>query len=682
MRVDCCERDGARRPVREWATLVALAAGLTCGDWVAAQQLTADVIRARDGGIERRIPPPGRAPTKATRDRLEDRLARLRERLQPHAPASKGDQSSLAADVDILIKAVAFALRHNEFYSKDDSDIRLADQLLDLAEQRLGELDRGEAAWARSRGRVVRGYYSRVDHSPQPYGLEIPEDWNPARPAPLIVFLHGRGDKTTDLHFISQRLRRAGPIQLPGAIVLHPFGRQCIGFKSAGEIDVLEAIDDVARRYHIDQDRVALLGFSMGGAGAWHIGAHYADRFAFVGPGAGFAETARYNRLKTENYPPDYEQRLWRCYDVPNYVRNLFHTQVVAYSGELDKQIQAARVMEQAFRDEDRRLEHLIGPGVGHKYEPATKAMLIQRLGEALRSGRRSQPATISLQTSTLRYSRVHWLEALGLERHWSDARVDASVDGDRLVVRTRNVRRFQCRPPTPPRVVQIDGARVETIGQGKTLRFVRSDGDWRLETSDPRGLAKRPGLQGPIDDAFLDAFVVVGPSEPGQSSAVDAWVARELEHFVARWAALFRGDLPVRSASRCEVDDLRGRNVVLWGDARSNRWIAESLKQWKGEPLAWDREQVRIGAAAFPASDHVPVLVFPSPWDGDRYVVLNSGPTFREAHDRTNSLQNPKLPDWSILRIGPTDRSDSQAGAVRAAGFFTESWGVSLPAN
>jgi dienelactone hydrolase len=99
--------------------------------------------------------------------------------------------------------------------------------------------------------------------------------------------------------------------------VLHPFGRYCNGFKSAGEVDVLEALASVESRYAIDADRVVLMGFSMGGAGAWHLGARHARLWAAVSPGAGFAETAQYNRLEPSTYPPWYEQRLWALHDVP-----------------------------------------------------------------------------------------------------------------------------------------------------------------------------------------------------------------------------------------------------------------------------------------------------------------------------------------------------------------------------
>ena len=56
--------------------------------------------------------------------------------------------------------------------------------------------------------------------------------------------------------------------------------------------------------------------------------------------------------------------------------------------------------------------------------------------------------------------------------------------------------------------------------------------------------------------------------------------------------------------------------------------------------------------------------------------VVINSGLTFREAHDRTNSLQNPKLPDWAILDITQPP-NDETAGKVVEADFFDEHWKV-----
>jgi len=127
---------------------------------------------------------------------------------------------------------------------------------------------------------------------------------------------------------------------------------------------------------------------------------------------------AEYTRSLTslyQNINPDevswYERRLWGVYDVPAYVRNLFNLPVVAYSGEKDKQIQAARVMEQAFADEGKELSHLIGPGMGHRYHADTLKTILGRMKEACDQGLDHSPSRVTLQTQTLRYHRVHWVD-------------------------------------------------------------------------------------------------------------------------------------------------------------------------------------------------------------------------------------------------------------------------------
>ena len=65
-----------------------------------------------------------------------------------------------------------------------------------------------------------------------------------------------------------------------------------------------------------------------------------------------------------------------------------------------------------------------------------------------------------------------------------------------------------------------------------------------------------------------------------------------------------------------------------------------------------------------------------PAPAAAPRYVVLNSGFTFREEHDVNNALQNRRLPDWAVIDLAvPPDGRDP--GRIVAADFFDEAWGV-----
>ena len=80
------------------------------------------------------------------------------------------------------------------------------------------------------------------------------------------------------------------------------------------------------------------------------------------------------------------------------------------------------------------------------------------------------------------------------------------------------------------------------------------------------------------------------------------------------------------------------------------------------------------FGGQSFDGDRFVPALIYPLPSGDPHYVVLNSGLTFREGHDRTNSQQNPKLPDWAIIDITQPPDAESP-GRIHDADFFDEQW-------
>lgn len=623
--------------------------------------------------ILRVIPPVGIELKDDVREKLETRVADLRRRYQSAV------KHPLAADVDVLIKSVEFALELREFY--DVKDVAKTDAILDLASERLASFSRkGGAPQKQPTGLIVQGYHSVVDGSPQPYGVVIPKDHDFTVRSPLYVWLHGRGDKSTDMHFIHERLTKPGQITPPDAIVLHAFGRQCVGFKSAGEIDVLEAIARVKERYLIDDRRIVLIGFSMGGAGAWHLGAHYADKFVAVAPGAGFAETARYVKLKPEAYPAKYEQLLWGAYDVPAYVRNLFNTTTIAYSGENDKQIQAARVMEEAFMAEGKTLTHLIGPGVEHKYEPKTLEKLLADLATVVKRGQTDVPTSVTLQTRTLRYSRQHWVEATALIKHWEDSRIDASLDDKLAKIATKGIVELAIHDPVASAItdVEIDGQKLALPSAGKPLVPLvlrKIDDTWQIAGTSISGseLRKSPQLQGPIDDAFMGPFLVITPSGKSKNPRFQAWVEFELDHLRRRWKEVMRATLPEKADRAVTAADLKNHSLILFGDSDSNYAIERLSPQL---PIQSSGGQWTWGQDTYDGDQFVPSYIFPSPLRGNapHYIVINSGLTFREAHDKTNSQQNPKLPDWVIYDLEQAPNAMSAAGAMEA-GFFGESW-------
>ncbi len=123
------------------------------------------------------------------------------------------------------------------------------------------------------------------------YLLFLPLQY-PARPRkrwPLILFLHGAGERGTDLSKVSIH----GPPKLVQNQPDFPFvvvSPQCPNGQHWSNDLLLALLDDVVQRYRIDQHRLYLTGLSMGGYGAWRLALARPERFAALAPLCGGGE--------------------------------------------------------------------------------------------------------------------------------------------------------------------------------------------------------------------------------------------------------------------------------------------------------------------------------------------------------------------------------------------------------
>jgi hypothetical protein len=646
----------------------------------------------------RPVPPPGIELPAADRERLQagaDKVGAAIESLRGKLK-DKPALADLLTDVEVYHKAVHDALKYNEFFNA--REIAVADRLLERGMERARALEEGKAPWTTSTGLVVRGYRSKIDGSVQPYGLVVPASYQPGGPHRhrLDFWFHGRGETLSELNFIDGRERLPGEFTPRDAFVLHPYGRYCNANKLAGEVDAFEALDHARRNYSIDENRLVVRGFSMGGAACWQFAVHHAGLWAAAAPGAGFSETPDFLRVfQNETLEPTpYERALWHLYDCTDYAANLFNCPVVAYSGENDKQKQAADIMARAMDAESLPLVHVIGPKTGHSYHPQAKDEINRRIDSIVAAGRDPVPRRVRFTTWTLRYNQMLWVTVDGLERHWQRARVDAEIASDQEVrVTTENVTAITLAMPpglcpldaTKRPIVHLDGQAIQTdrvqSDRSWAVHFRRTDRKWTETHTQVDGvLRKRHGLQGPIDDAFMDGFVMVRPTGKPLHEKVGAWVAGEFEHATTHWRRQFRGEAPVKADTEITDADIASSNLVLWGDPQSNRVLARIAEQL---PIRWTAKDIRVGeaeaAAAFDADHHAAIMVYPNPLNPRRYVVLNSGFTFREYDYLNNARQAPKLPDYAIVDL-TTPPNSRWPGRIAAADFFNEQWEVSSP--
>jgi hypothetical protein len=634
--------------------------GLCCLFLIAASSWTQTQIKP--------VPPAGIEVPAADRAELEAGLARLRD------ATAKLKTNPLLPDILIYQEAVRYALQYNEFFKADE--IAKAKLLLQHGEERARQLASGQAPWTTAPGLVVRGYISKIDKSVQPYGLVVPPSYSPTAPHRwrLDTWFHGRNETLSEVNFLADREKNFGEFQPRDTIVLHLYGRYCNASKLAGETDLFEALDAVKKRYAIDENRILVRGFSMGGASAWHFGTHFAGLWAAVAPGAGFSETAEFLHLKMDgpNAPSAWEQKLFHQYDAIDYAVNLFNTPTVAYNGEIDPQKQAADAMEKAMAEEGLRLFRVVGPNTPHRYHPDSKSEIERRLDAITEKGRDPYPRKIRFTTWTLAYNEMKWVRVDAMGREWERARVNAEIDGDRGVnVETANVTRFSLVFGPGGCPLNPAGKVTVTInGKKETVDGPKSDGSWTASFGpELPGLHKQHGLQGPIDDAFLDSFVFVTPTGTPAVASAAAWVAAEQKHAIGEWRRQFRGEAQVREDKDVTDADIASSNLVLWGDPGSNKLLARIADRL---PVKWTAEGVVVGTQKYAGA--VPILIYPNPLNPKKYVVLNSGFTFREFDYLNNARQIPKLPDWAVVNVsgGANDRYPVK---VLTAGFFDEEW-------
>lgn len=592
--------------------------------------------------------------------------------------AKKPDLLRLLPDVEVFHVSVKRTLEDRIFFREREFDV--ARKLLTMGGERAQQLAAGKTPWLTQTGLVVRAYTSRIDGSLQPYGLwvapEYRKDDNHRR---LDIWYHGRNDKLSEVAFLDRRLNRPALFSPKNSIVLYPYGRFCNAMKFAGETDTWEALAHVRSDYDIDLNRISVRGFSMGGAATWHIGAHHASEWAAVNPGAGFAETKIYQGLtdKLDEFP-GYEQKLWRMYDALDCAVNLANTTLVTYSGEIDKQKEAADLMETALKREGIEMTHIIGPKTGHKYEAGARDTVAGLVSGAVAKGRNLIPSKIRFVTYTLKYNRMHWVTVDALDKHWEEARIDAEMTTEGINVTTRNVAALTLSPKNMragrPQVV-VDG-QILAAPRGFplaewTASYRRNNGKW-MPAGAVSGLHKKHDLQGPIDDAFMDSFVFVEPDGKGWRTAVDSWVRDELADARFQWRRQMRGEARTKTVAAVDATDIANSHLVLWGDPKSNSLLARILPFL---PIDWTEASLRIGGSEYAVGENVPVLVFPNPLNPEKYVVINSGMTYAHWGAQSNSRQTPKLPDWAVLNVSVAAPERLQGKGVAAAGFFDERW-------
>jgi predicted peptidase len=123
------------------------------------------------------------------------------------------------------------------------------------------------------------------------YQVYVPADWNAKKKTPIILFLHGAGERGDD-GVIQTEVGIGGAVRRHAdraqAVVVFP---QCLKNRWWSEPEMqavaLTALDQSIKEFNGDAERIYLTGISMGGYGTWAIASEHPNRFAAIAPVCG-----------------------------------------------------------------------------------------------------------------------------------------------------------------------------------------------------------------------------------------------------------------------------------------------------------------------------------------------------------------------------------------------------------
>jgi len=173
------------------------------------------------------------------------------------------------------------------------------------------------------------------------YLLFLPEGYDEKDSWPLMLFLHGAGERGDNLELVEKH----GPPKIVETKKDFPFilvSPQCKENRWWEPVELTALVDEIVVKHKVDEDRIYVTGLSMGGFGTWSLAAYTPDRFAAIAPICGGGE--------------------------PYWAKRFAHVPVRAFHGGKDRLVPPERSQEMvdALAKHDGNAKLTVYPEAGH----------------------------------------------------------------------------------------------------------------------------------------------------------------------------------------------------------------------------------------------------------------------------------------------------------------------------
>jgi len=547
-------------------------------------------------------------------------------------------------------------------------------------------------------------FMSTIDGSVQYYAVQPQSQQSSNREKPaLVLSLHGASVEAT-----SQADAYAAK---SWCHIVCPTNRRPFGFdwEDWGRMDAMEVLEIAQRTLGVDPTRVYLTGHSMGGHGTWSIGATYPDRFAAIGPSAGWEGFASYGggvKYEDEGGVRGILRRAAASSDTLGLAHNYMTQGVYILHGDADDNVPVdqARTMFDALKKFHPNVVKHEQFGAGHWWddsdEPGASCVDWPQTFDFFARHRlppdgevrdvnfvtvnpgvsaRFRWATIESQVQAMRPSgvRLRWNpgsrtfagETSNVRRL---ALSVAHVDGDKPISIDIDRCRIDGIPfPKADRVLHLRQDDSAATSRPTTVPSQAAPAKWRVIEAGPPTL-KNPRRSGPFKLAFNHRFMLVYGTRGNDEE--NAWALAKARYDAEVWRYRANGDVDVVPDTAFDAAREQDRGVVLYGNSETNgAWAALLGKS----PVDIVHNRVTIGDGSLEGDD-LACLFLRSRSDSDIACVAVIGGTGIRGMRLTDRIpiftSGVALPDVTVF--GPECLLEGDKG-IRVAGFFGEDWGV-----
>lgn len=231
------------------------------------------------------------------------------------------------------------------------------------------------ASSAQARPKIETGFLDRsvsLGGQTYKYQIYIPAVYTPSQRWPVILFLHGAGERGSDGYSQTQvglgTAIRQNAERIP-AIVVFPQSRADSTWTGTLASVALAALDQTTREYQTDPARVYLTGLSMGGHGTWYIAYRNPKRFAAIAPICGGISPDHWTGW---GYGPAVPADSGETFAA--FARQMRQTPTWIFHGEVDPvvPVEESRKTFAALQAVDAPVQYSEVPGTGHNsWDPA-----------------------------------------------------------------------------------------------------------------------------------------------------------------------------------------------------------------------------------------------------------------------------------------------------------------------